>query len=101
MGRDSWQWNRIALHQSFNPRARMGRDECYEYSQVGVPMFQSTRPHGARPPIIVAPVIVEPVSIHAPAWGATPCHFKSPLIKIVSIHAPAWGATRREEIIHA
>ena len=34
-----------------------------------------------------------PVSIHAPAWGATiPAHFLSRILA-VSIHAPAWGAT--------
>jgi len=36
------------------------------------------------------------VSIHAPAWGATPtrsCIARS--VGRVSIHAPAWGATKR------
>ena len=78
-------------------------------------MFQSTLPHGERHfwiPIVSAYLVV---SIHAPAWGATPnldlfsyslagfnprsrmgsdvvihqlfCMFW------VSIHAPAWGAT--------
>ena len=35
------------------------------------------------------------ISIHAPAWGATPFPLiQRPALRI-SIHAPAWGATRR------
>ena len=34
-----------------------------------------------------------PVSIHAPAWGATQWSGFSELRAVVSIHAPAWGAT--------
>ena len=33
------------------------------------------------------------VSIHAPAWGATPRRHKLTGYLAVSIHAPAWGAT--------
>ena len=33
------------------------------------------------------------VSIHAPAWGATPQHPVRVAHEVVSIHAPAWGAT--------
>ncbi len=33
------------------------------------------------------------VSIHAPAWGATPVPSWSAVGHVVSIHAPAWGAT--------
>ena len=33
------------------------------------------------------------VSIHAPAWGATDVEFYIPRANLVSIHAPAWGAT--------
>ena len=36
----------------------------------------------------------EEVSIHAPAWGATPpVHAYFYVVGDVSIHAPAWGAT--------
>ncbi len=38
-------------------------------------------------------VIVSPVSIHAPAWGATQDSTFVFLVYEVSIHAPAWGAT--------
>ena len=37
--------------------------------------------------------ITSPVSIHAPAWGATRPYCKNRLLSPVSIHAPAWGAT--------
>ena len=79
-------------------------------------MFQSTRPRGARPPDWRRDRPAEPVSIHAPAWGATrrknagrtcrPCfnprarvgrdtivRVHSGRSRAVSIHAPAWGAT--------
>ena len=77
-------------------------------------MFQSTPPHGGRlrasrsiKRIICfnprprmggdtsACVVgfVEPVSIHAPAWGATLTLFYVDPPYLVSIHAPAWGAT--------
>ena len=57
-------------------------------------LFQSTRPRGARPwrrhDIRNRPQ----VSIHAPAWGATPREMDDvALVDGVSIHAPAWGAT--------
>ena len=71
MGRD---YNTIARTKElnrFNPRARMGRD-FLTYKQFLVDMkFQSTRPHGARLGVIVVPEMLELVSIHAPAWGAT------------------------------
>ena len=80
------------------------------------PSFQSTRPRGARPPDWRRDRPAEPVSIHAPAWGATrrknagrtcrPCfnprarvgrdtivRVHSGRSRAVSIHAPAWGAT--------
>ncbi len=77
-------------------------------------MFQSTPPHGGRHFTLTCTVSLYPVSIHAPAWGATfdtfdmskPTKFQSTpphggrLSEIaehtpwsVSIHAPAWGAT--------
>ena len=34
-----------------------------------------------------------PVSIHAPAWGATQALLRVLHLLLVSIHAPAWGAT--------
>ena len=109
---------------------------------MGSVLFQSTRPHGARLrsfPICLFPIGFNPrarmgrdqasrldhrstaVSIHAPAWGATPHeprrvgkpskfqstrphgarpHRGDQLLAqgLVSIHAPAWGATRADEV---
>ena len=56
-------------------------------------MFQSTRPHGARPQhpdSFIAPILV---SIHAPARGATLAELQPERWMPVSIHAPARGAT--------
>ena len=33
------------------------------------------------------------ISIHAPAWGATPERGTDGGRRVISIHAPAWGAT--------
>ena len=79
---------------SFNPRARVGRDGRSTSSPLSILMFQSTRPRGARlvgvshrdnedacfnprarvgrdPPSIRQGSEGLRVSIHAPAWGAT------------------------------
>ena len=79
-------------------------------------MFQSTPPHGGQlrrrahleqarlgfnpRPRMGGNILVEsavhrvPVSIHAPAWGATRLAHLAQQAAQVSIHAPAWGATR-------
>ena len=63
-----------AVIKNFNPRTRVGCDNCTVSSWL----------------------CYAAISIHAPAWGATnlialceSCHY-------ISIHAPAWGATFRE-----
>ena len=58
--------------QSFNPRTRVGCD--------------TINCSGGDPRYVV--------SIHAPAWGATPrSYIIANALNAVSIHAPAWGAT--------
>jgi len=37
--------------------------------------------------------LINKVSIHAPAWGATEVWLAVSITNDVSIHAPAWGAT--------
>ena len=59
------------LHGSFNPRARVGRDLIEAGRPAGKGVFQSTRPRGARPDYQSLYNMVNFVSIHAPAWGAT------------------------------
>ena len=55
----------------FNPRARTGRDVTANHSPSAIPVFQSTRPHGARQALRQAEIRLAAVSIHAPARGAT------------------------------
>ena len=59
------------VENGFNPRARVGRDGG------GKERGNENRK----------------VSIHAPAWGATPATYGEAARRGVSIHAPAWGAT--------
>ena len=93
MGRDKWIFHVIIRLVCFNPRARMGRDLCQPIINVSCSTFQSTRPHGARLGNKVVNLSLLHVSIHAPAWGATPTVIFIGLAAAVSIHAPAWGAT--------
>ena len=106
----------MAARIGFNPRTRVGCD----LRPIGIwalaVWFQSTHPRGVRRDLAPISVQQHPVSIHAPAWGATCCHiscsleavrfnprtrvgcdvFSLPckrLVEEVSIHAPAWGAT--------
>ncbi len=56
-------------------------------------MFQSTHPRGVRRKDHHRRDHRQPVSIHAPAWGATRSARSVAGSSWVSIHAPAWGAT--------
>ena len=80
-----------------------------------IPRFQSTHPRGVRlvrskvksislccfnprtrvgcDPVLLRLLQLLPVSIHAPAWGATRVTPGRQPFMPVSIHAPAWGAT--------
>ena len=49
----------------------MGRDLNKQAQAVKGGLFQSTRPHGARPSTLDPATPRAMVSIHAPAWGAT------------------------------
>ena len=55
--------------------------------------FQSTHPRGVRPNFIPVSLLLCAISIHAPAWGATPNSIFVSGRRQISIHAPAWGAT--------
>jgi len=68
--RHQWDLLRHGRKACFNPRARVGRDDCPK--------------HGCEQCL---------VSIHAPAWGATLAQSDLAESQAVSIHAPAWGAT--------
>ena len=77
----------------FNPRTRVGCDVYRDAAKRGEDMFQSTHPRGVRRRISSPIPSRFPVSIHAPAWGATTAWEGMVQDGDVSIHAPAWGAT--------
>ena len=101
---------------SFNPRPRAGGDVIDIHKPQAADLFQSTPPRGGRPAMNRNDARGACVSIHAPAWGATPeststsdstdCFNPRPRVGgdtqlvinrrcrfLVSIHAPARGAT--------
>jgi len=92
-GATSTEYRSPAPTTCFNPRARVGRDVIETGIGSLLRKFQSTRPRGARPGQKRTSPCLYPVSIHAPAWGATSRMCGSPGAGVVSIHAPAWGAT--------
>ena len=78
---------------SVNPRTRVGCDCSLPNCLDANGLFQSTHPRGVRPRKQLI-VVVNIVTIHAPAWGATLLSHKLLSMIYVSIHAPAWGATK-------
>ena len=70
-GRDCCNSRRGAQYLSFNSRARAGRDGILYVMFCVVTMFQFTRPRGARLPRPTSGAQGGAVSIHAPARGAT------------------------------
>ena len=77
----------------FNPRTRVGCDTSRRNRPAPRKQFQSTHPRGVRLLHAEGHIRDGPVSIHAPAWGATQCFDFFLCCFPVSIHAPAWGAT--------
>ena len=77
---------------NFNPRTRVGCDHhlVFNARRAG---FQSTHPRGVRRFSFSHGRAVQPISIHAPAWGATSFSAGDLSNSVISIHAPAWGAT--------
>ena len=77
----------------FNPRSREGSDSSSPPGCNRRYGFQSTLPRGERPSLRWPCRVRLPISIHAPARGATSrTPYKAPLT-FISIHAPARGAT--------
>ena len=83
----------MADNGRFNPRTRTGCDiKKFMMQRLSI-MFQSTHPHWVRLFLAVKYIILYPVSIHAPALGATRITGNMSRNYWVSIHAPALGAT--------
>ena len=78
--------------QCFNSRSRVGSDCRGAFRRLRDAGFNSRSRVGSdrTPP---GRGLQEVVSIHAPAWGATPAAGWHHRRGNVSIHAPAWGAT--------
>ena len=68
---DRW-YGILRWTNGFNPRARVGRDLSNFPTFSHYVKFQSTRPRGARRFDTAQSAWEWIVSIHAPAWGATP-----------------------------
>ena len=85
---------RTTLSVSFNPRTRVGCEDC------GLP-FKLNKSVSIHAPVWgakVGTVIVQcfdRVSIHAPVWGAKQLIDDSEPTRYVSIHAPVWGAKKK------
>ena len=122
----AWGATRRGSHQisasgGFNPRTRVGCDpsrNCMSsltcrfqsthprgvrlrerFSIDSMDEFQSTHPRGVRLANVLWQQVMVPVSIHAPAWGATRQIRRGFPEPQVSIHAPAWGATHAGHIM--
>ncbi len=100
-------------YQSFNPRARVGRDAIgqtikgVKYVSIHAPVWGATyhtpliHPTDSFNPRarvgrdvhwqFIVPAVI--VSSHAPVWGATQRDRHDSQLCLVSIHAPVWGAT--------
>ncbi len=82
----------VSVHDSFNPRARTGRDDViheprrHEHVSIHAPVRGATSCDRAAAPLI-------DVSIHAPVRGATIAAEAHQVPMRVSIHAPVRGAT--------
>ena len=83
------------LTLDFNPRSRKGSDVDVPPEWCVPKRFQSTLPQGERRQHGYSSDNYVPISIHAPARGATIALAKIISNGCISIHAPARGATLR------
>ena len=91
MGSDAVQAFSLPPCRCFNSRSRMGSDQCRRRRRPRHLCFNSRSRMGSDAAAAARAIYV---SIHAPAWGATPPRDRGPIgPRNVSIHAPAWGAT--------
>ena len=79
----------------FNSRSREGSDSLRDGRQPGICGFNSRSREGSDLRFYLL-IIYNPVSIRAPARGATKFPDNSCLFRVVSIRAPARGATHYE-----
>ena len=93
VGRDKKSSPSTAGTGNFNPRARVGRDNAERIEDLIDYIFQSTRPRGARP--LATPVLVESSQFQStrPRGARRFELLPKVVVDVISIHAPAWGAT--------
>ena len=84
---------RQAAATGFNPRARTGRDWSRAALISSIDLFQSTRPHGARPSASMALACFSSFQSTRPHGARRPPTLPQFVALCVSIHAPARGAT--------
>ncbi len=82
-----------AAQRRFDPRPREGGDSPIQTASGWSCTFRSTPPRRGRPGPVADRADQRPVSIHAPAKGATQEPGENAVDDRVSIHAPAKGAT--------
>jgi len=82
------------VNRSFNPRSRTGSDLRLNTSCIVAPVSIHAPARGATFSL-THPIYIGVVSIHAPARGATWVNIQKYHDNQVSIHAPARGATSR------
>ena len=87
-----WKMN-FRLVRNFNPRSREGSDDKSTNRPCSYMEFQSTLPRRERRSCNHYKSALKPISIHAPAKGATILNLKNAIAEYISIHAPAKGAT--------
>ena len=81
-----------ALHRvDFNPRARMGARLSLAQAEQVIGKFQSTRPHGGATPRTSGERRLRAFQSTRPHGGATFIAIVIIIIEAISIHAPAWG----------
>ena len=79
--------------EHFNPRSRMGSDIRCDMIYISRDIFQSTLPHGERRKIFTKGAVNVKFQSTLP-HGERPYRSRSwKVCIIISIHAPAWGAT--------
>ena len=88
-------WTPRQRSQNFNPRTRMGCDQSIICTSAISSYFNPRTRMGCDKNLMDEKEAGSIISIHAPAWGATPDIFARTYEPAISIHAPAWGATHR------
>ena len=86
-------WTGTTSCRNFNPRSREGSDDLDRACQDLLAHFNPRSREGSDLSPVPKAIGACPISIHAPAKGATPESYQEIREPLISIHAPAKGAT--------